>query len=113
MGRRGPGERTWSLPDLSAANGWERSPKNSRSLGWSPGGRYVLTLAEDDNWVAVTDADAGKEVGRLQGVTEAAIDADEQTIAYVKDGQVCVQSLAGLGGEGTKLGPGKAVAWRK
>ncbi|MEI6502659.1 MAG: hypothetical protein WCP21_16745 [Armatimonadota bacterium] len=122
-GRHGPcwavlveGEKATSLPGLDA-EGWEKSPQNSHSLGWSPGGRYVLTAADDDGYVALTDVDARRELPRrLTGATEASVDATEQTVAYVRDGQVYVQSLASLAsgsGAGKKIGPGKGVAWRQ
>ncbi|MEI6502148.1 MAG: hypothetical protein WCP21_14125, partial [Armatimonadota bacterium] len=122
-GRHGPywavlveGEKATSLPGLNA-EGWEKSPQNSRSLGWSPGGRYVLTLAEDDGYVAITDVAARRELPRrLTGATEASVDAAERTVAYVKDGQVYVQSLASLtdgSRAAKKIGAGKSVAWRR
>lgn len=123
-GRHGPtwavlveGEQAWSLPGL-AVEGWDGSPLNSRSLGWSPGGRYLLTAADDDGWVAITDLQTRQELPhRLEMTLQATIAGTEQTIAFVQGEQVYVQTLASLIANGTdaatKIGAGRSPVWRR
>lgn len=123
-GRHGPtwavlleGDALRTLPDLKPAAGWMEGLRNTRSLGWSPAGRYLLTASEDEGWIAVTDADARQELPRrLEGASEARIDTAEQTLAYVREGRLYVVPLAALsnggGGEAAPVGPGTSPDWR-